>query len=201
MRSLAHFSAALLLGVAMTACQNSSQESVIPGAVKSSAHHASGFDLTLKQAQSKLDALIDTPLTIPVPKDPGGGYTHETHKANFTLMYDAGQLYQLTGEKKYADFAGKMMLAYADVYPSWGIHPAKKEQSPGRMFWQNLNESMFLLHTAPSYGAIKETLSEEQRDKIETDLLRNMADFLSVGAPETFNKFIITAHGRRLRLD
>ena len=188
MRSLAHFSAALLLGVAMTACQNSSQESVIPGAVKSSAHHASGFDLTLKQAQSKLDALIDTPLTIPVPKDPGGGYTHETHKANFTLMYDAGQLYQLTGEKKYADFAGKMMLAYADVYPSWGIHPAKKEQSPGRMFWQNLNESMFLLHTAPSYGAVKETLSEEQRDKIETDLLRNMADFLSVGAPETFNK-------------
>ena len=188
MRSLAHFSAALLLGVAMTACQNSSQESVIPGAVKSSAHQASGFDLTLKQAQSKLDALIDTPLTIPVPKDPGGGYTHETHKANFTLMYDAGQLYQLTGEKKYADFAGKMMLAYADVYPSWGIHPAKKEQSPGRMFWQNLNESMFLLHTAPSYGAVKETLSEEQRDKIETDLLRNMADFLSVGAPETFNK-------------
>ena len=188
MRSLAHFSAALLLGVAMTACQNSGQESVIPGAVKSSAHHASGFDLTLKQAQSKLDALIDTPLTIPVPKDPGGGYTHETHKANFTLMYDAGQLYQLTGEKKYADFAGKMMLAYADVYPSWGIHPAKKEQSPGRMFWQNLNESMFLLHTAPSYGAVKETLSEEQRDKIETDLLRNMADFLSVGAPETFNK-------------
>ena len=188
MRSLAHFSAALLLGVAMTACQNSSQESVIPGVVKSSAHQASGFDLTLKQAQSKLDALIDTPLTIPVPKDPGGGYTHETHKANFTLMYDAGQLYQLTGEKKYADFAGKMMLAYADVYPSWGIHPAKKEQSPGRMFWQNLNESMFLLHTAPSYGAIKETLSEEQRNKIETDLLRNMADFLSVGAPETFNK-------------
>ena len=188
MRSLAHFSVALLLGGAMTACQNSGQESVIPGAVKSSAHQASGFDLTLKQAQSKLDALIDTPLTIPVPKDPGGGYTHETHKANFTLMYDAGQLYQLTGEKKYADFAGKMMLAYADVYPSWGIHPAKKEQSPGRMFWQNLNESMFLLHTAPSYGAIKETLSEEQRDKIETDLLRNMADFLSVGAPETFNK-------------
>ena len=188
MRSLAHFSVALLLGGAMTACQNSSQESVIPGAVKSSAHQASGFDLTLKQAQSKLDALIDTPLTIPVPKDPGGGYTHETHKANFTLMYDAGQLYQLTGEKKYADFAGKMMLAYADVYPSWGIHPAKKEQSPGRMFWQNLNESMFLLHTAPSYGAVKETLSEEQRNKIETDLLRNMADFLSVGAPETFNK-------------
>ena len=188
MRSLAHFSAALLLGVAMTACQNSSQESVIPGVVKSSAHQASGFDLTLKQAQSKLDALIDTPLTIPVPKDPGGGYTHETHKANFTLMYEAGQLYQLTGEKKYADFAGKMMLAYADVYPSWGIHPAKKEQSPGRMFWQNLNESMFLLHTAPSYGAVKETLSEEQRNKIETDLLRNMADFLSVGAPETFNK-------------
>ena len=73
MRSLAHFSVALLLGGAMTACQNSNQESVIPGAVKSSAHQASGFDLTLKQAQSKLDALIDTCLlyTSPSPRDRG----------------------------------------------------------------------------------------------------------------------------------
>jgi len=55
------------------------------------------------------------------------------------------------------------MLAYAQVYPSWQLHPAKKEQSPGRMFWQNLNESMWLLNVSQSYAAIKDTLSEEQR--------------------------------------
>ena len=56
------------------------------------------------------------------------------------------------------------------------------------MFWQNLNESMWLLNVAQTYDAVKDTLTDAQREKIETDLLRNMADFLSVGAPETFNK-------------
>ena len=132
-------------------------------------------------------------VTIPVPKDAGGGYTHEKHKENAKLVYDAGQMYKLTGEQKYADYAAKVMLAYADVYPDWGFHPAKKEQSPGRMFWQNLNESWWLVHVAQGYGAVKETLSDEQREKIETDLLRNMAEFLSDGSPETFNK--IHNHG------
>ena len=149
---------------------------------------ASGFDQTIAAAERNLDVVMRAPLTIPTPKDPGGGYTHETHKANGFMLYDIGQLYKLTGEKKYAKFAGKAMLDYAEVYPSYGIHPAKKEQSPGRMFWQNLNESMFLLNVSQTYDAIKDTLTSEQREKVETDLLRNMADFLSVGAPETFNK-------------
>ena len=145
-------------------------------------------DQTIAAAERNLDVVMRAPLTIPTPKDPGGGYTHETHKANGFMLYDIGQLYKLTGEKKYAKFAGKAMLDYAEVYPGYGIHPAKKEQSPGRMFWQNLNESMFLLNVSQTYDAIKDTLTSEQREKIETDLLRNMADFLSVGAPETFNK-------------
>ena len=149
---------------------------------------ASGFDATLEQAKSGIAAQMALPLNVPVPKDPGGGYTHETHKANSTLIYNAGQIYELTGEKKYAEFAGNLLEAYADVYPAWELHPAKKEQSPGRMFWQNLNESMFLLNVSQSYGAVKDTLTQEQRDKIEKDLLRNMADFLSDGSPETFNK-------------
>ena len=149
---------------------------------------ASGFEVTLTKAKVRADSAMSSPLTIPVPKDPGGGYTHETHKANGFLLYDIGQLYKLTGDESYAEFAGQAMLDYADVYPSWELHPAKKEQSPGRMFWQNLNESMFLLNVAQTYDAIKDTLTAEQREKIETNLLRNMADFLSVGAPETFNK-------------
>jgi len=174
---------AFTLTAGLTACKAPAQS----GDVMHS-QNMDGFSATLKAAEANLAAQMQRPVTIPVPKDPGGGYTHETHKANFALMYDAGQLYQLTGETKYAKFAAQTMLGYAEVYPSWGLHPAKKEQSPGRMFWQNLNESMFLLHVSQSYAAVKETLTAEQRDKIETDLLRNMADFLSVGAPETFNK-------------
>ena len=182
---------ACVLGLFLPACNVGGENTVndaASGVVSASSYQGATFDTVQAVAEKRLKANMSRPITVPVPKDPGGGYTHETHKANFALIYDAAQLYKLTGDKKYADFAGQAMLDYAEVYPGWGLHPAKKEQSPGRMFWQNLNESMFLLHVAPSYEAIKDTLSGEDKDKIETDLLRNMADFLSVGAPETFNK-------------
>ena len=189
MRSITNIAMALLLGTAMTACQGSPQNQDTPKVkAKAEAMETSGFDQTLANAKARVAARLGDPLAIPVPKDPGGGYTHETHKANGFLLYDIGQLYELTGDKKYADFAAQAMLDYAKVYPAWELHPAQKEQSPGRMFWQNLNESMFLLNVAQCYDAIKETLTSEQKETIETDLLRNMADFLSVGAPETFNK-------------
>lgn len=181
----------LTAGLALAGLTACSQQGVDTSPVASS--QANGFDTTLEQAKTRLTALMELPLNVPVPKDAGGGYTHETHKTNAKLIYDAGQLYKLTGDKSYAEFAGRLMLAYADVYPSWELHPAKKEQSPGRMFWQNLNESWWLLHAAQSYGAIKDVLSADQRDNIETNLLRNIAEFLSDGSPETFNK--IHNHG------
>ena len=152
-----------------------------------------GFSQVLKSAEARLTAQMSEPLTIPVPKDAGGGYTHEKHKDNARLMYDAGQLYKLTGNADYASFAAKILTSYADVYPDWSIHPAPKEQSPGRMFWQNLNESWWLVHASQGYGAIKDTLDEQSREHIETNLLRNMSEFLSDGSPETFNK--IHNHG------
>lgn len=188
MRSVAHISLAFVLGASLMACQN---DKPVPNAVVPVVQ--TGFDHTLNAAKSILDAQMKLPISIPAPKDAGGGYTHEKHKENAKLIYDAGQLYTLTGEQKYADYAGEVMLAYADVYPGWGLHPEQKEQSPGRMFWQNLNESWWLLHAAQGYGAIKDTLSAEHRQKIETDLLRNIAEFLSDGSPETFDK--IHNHG------
>ena len=197
MRSIKNITAGLLLGAALMACQNTASDATKDAASETTTSEtkqakadskASGFDKTLASAKARIAARLDSSLDIPVPLNPGGGYTHEKHKANGFLIYDVGQLYKLTGDKKYAEFAAQAMMDYADVYPSWDLHPAKKEQSPGRMFWQNLNESMWLLNVAQCYDAIKDTLTDEQREKIETDLLRNMADFLSVGAPETFNK-------------
>lgn len=187
MRALPFMASLLLFGAALSSCQNAADPAPKVTTVQS------GFDDTLREAKSRLDAQMVLPLNVPSPKDAGGGYTHEVHKKNAQLIYDAGQLYVITGDKKYADFAGKLMLAYSEVYPAWGLHPAKKEQSPGRMFWQNLNESWWLLHVSQGYGAIKSTLSSEAQVKIETDLLRNVAEFLSDGSPETFDK--IHNHG------
>jgi len=185
-----------LMGLALSAC-SAETASVTPSVERNfdvdKVYTGARFEQTLKTAETVLTAQMALPLNIPTPKDPGGGYTHEKHKEYAKLIYDAGAMYTLTGEQKYADYAARVLTAYADIYPSWGIHPAKKEQSPGRMFWQNLNESWWLVHASQGYGAILDTLSEEQRSHIETNLLRQIADFLSVGSPETFNK--IHNHG------
>ncbi|WP_409433973.1 heparinase II/III family protein [Litorimonas sp. RW-G-Af-16] len=184
----------LLLGGALlsgfVACSPASQSST--GGVDAP-YFGPTFADTQAQAEARIKAQMALPITVPTPKDAGGGYTHEQHKNNAKLIYDASMLYKLTGEAAYADFAAQLLTAYADVYPNWGEHPAKKEQSPGRMFWQNLNESWWLVNVIQGYDAVKDTLTPALRDHIETDLLRNMADFLSEGSPETFDK--IHNHG------
>ncbi len=188
MRIAAHIVSALLVGGLLVACMNS-VESQSPN----DAPQVDGFSLTLEKAKARINSQMDLRTKVPTPLDAGGGYTHEKHKENAKLIYEAARLFELTGERSYADFAARLMLSYADVYPEWGFHPAKKEQSPGRMFWQNLNESWWLLHVSQGYGAIKEAISEVDQEKIETNLLRNMAEFLSDGSPETFDK--IHNHG------
>lgn len=146
------------------------------------------FAAAVKQAQKKLDAQIASGVVVPVPADAGGGYTHEQHKRNYQSIYNAGRLYAITGDAKYADFAKRMLMTYADMYPALGEHPKKKEQTPGRLFWQSLNESVWLVVSIQGYDAIKATLSDDERAHIENNLLRNMANFLSEGQPQTFNK-------------
>jgi len=43
--------------------------------------------------QRDVDAQILQQIDVPIPKDGGGGITHERHKANYKLMYNAGVLY------------------------------------------------------------------------------------------------------------
>ena len=128
MRLTASLISALALTTALAACAPQSDVKApvqMPAKMKDTQKSQSGFDKTLANAQAKVEARLDGALDIPTPKNPGGGYTHETHKANGFLLYDVGQLYKLTGDKKYAEFAGQAMMDYADVYPSWGLHPAK----------------------------------------------------------------------------
>ena len=151
------------------------------------------FEAALSEARQRVSSSIKEGLKVPAPRDPGGGYTHERHKENYKVIHDAGLLYQITGNEVYADHARAMLLAYADMYKNLGLHPAKKEQSPGRLFWQNLNESVWLVYTIQGFDAVSNALSAADRQRIETDLLRPVADFLSLESPETFRK--IHNHG------
>lgn len=127
-------------------------------------------------------------VNVPVPKDPGGGYTHEQHKRNYKAIYEAGQLYRITGDTKYADYVRDLLVAYADLYPKLGPHPARKNQHSGRIFWQVLNDAVWLVYAIQGYELIRDGLSDAERKRIDDDVFRRAAHFLSVESATTFNR-------------
>ena len=140
--------------------------------------------------KASVDKQIAQIITVPLPKDGGGGYTHERHKKNYKLMYDAGVVYQITQDDKYASYVRDMLLEYANLYPTLPLHPQRKmgKQNPGKLFWQSLNEAVWLVYTSQAYDLILSSLSSAEKTKIENGLFRPVVKFLSVESPETFNK-------------
>src|SRR5687767_7998082 len=43
--------------------------------------------------KKNIDNYLGKDVDVPVPKDPAGGYTHDRHKENYTLIFNAGLLY------------------------------------------------------------------------------------------------------------
>ena len=61
-----------------------------------SSNGSTKFATAFESLKTQVDEQIAKPITVPVPKDGGGGYTHERHKKNYQLMYNAGIIYQLS---------------------------------------------------------------------------------------------------------
>lgn len=125
---------------------------------------------------------------VPVPSDPGGGASHEQHKRNYQAIQAAGALYRLTGDRAYADYARDVLLAYARLYPTLGAHPAGRGQVPGRLFWQSLNDSVWLVYASQGYDAIRDTLSAQDRATIDREVFARMAQFLCDESADNFDK-------------
>ncbi|WP_111979858.1 heparinase II/III domain-containing protein [Algibacillus agarilyticus] len=146
------------------------------------------FQDTFKARKAAVDQQLTLPIEVPVPKDAGGGYTHERHKKNYALMFDAGVMYQLTKNKHYADFVRDMLFEYADLYPTLPLHPMRKSANEGKIFWQGLNEAVWLVHTIQAYDLVMPALTGDEKTRIETGAIRPVAHFLSEESPHTFNK-------------
>ena len=146
------------------------------------------FAAEIERAKTSVEASIKAGVNVPVPKDPGGGFTHEQHKRNYRTIFEGGQLYRLTGDVRYRDHVRDLLLAYADLYPGLGPHPAKANQSAGRLFWQSLNDSVFLVNAVQGYAEIRDALSAADRKRIDDQVIRPMAHFLSDGSPEVINR-------------
>jgi oligo-alginate lyase len=143
---------------------------------------------SVKDVILSASSALEREIEVPVPKDPGGGYTHEKHKQNYTDMYNAGLAYQLTGDSRYARFVEKMLLEYAGLYPTLGLHPEQKNQAPGKLFWQGLNETVWLVYSIQAYDCIRDVLSADTREEIEQGVFRPMVHFFTVEDPSSFNR-------------
>jgi hypothetical protein len=142
----------------------------------------------VERARRDVEASIRAGVNVPVPRDPGGGVTHEQHKRNYRVIFEGGQLFRLTGEARYRDHVRDLLLAYADLYPGLGPHPAAANQVPGRLFWQSLNDSVFLVNAVQGYAEIRDALSAADRRRIDDRVIRPMARFLSDGSPEVIDR-------------
>lgn len=156
-------------------------------AMAAGAESAPLFARELAAARKSVDAAIRAGIDVPVPKDRGGGPTHERHKAYYKLIQQAGTLYRLTGERRYADYVRDLLLAYAKLYPTLANHPAASNQVPGRLFWQSLNDSVWLVHAIQGYDAVRADLTPAERKTIDEQVFRRMTAFLT-GEPKTFDR-------------
>ena len=152
------------------------------------------FEKSISDIISSAENALSTPIKVPVPCDGGGGPVHEQHKNNYYEMMDCGIAYQFTSDPRYANRVKDMLMAYAELYPTLGYHQLGLSPVPGRLFWQTLNESVWLVHSAVAYDCIQDILTDDQKNVIQTNLLIPMAQFIMEGTEDnranlkTFNK-------------
>lgn len=146
------------------------------------------FDKVLATTKAEVDAEIDLGVKVPIPKDMAGGYTHERHKKNWFILQKAGNLYQITGDKKYAKYIRESLLAYAKIFPTLPKHPTDRSYATGKIFWQCLNDANWLVYVSQAYDAVYDFMSKEERDFVEKDLFHPLANWISVDNPKFYNR-------------
>jgi oligo-alginate lyase len=151
------------------------------------------LDRSYEEAKVMLDRALASPMDVPVPAD-AGGFTHERHKRNYTEMMLAGVLFQVSGDERYVGFVRDMLLLYSRLYPTLKKHPmAISEEGAGRLFWQTLNETVWMVHAAQAYDCVYDRLSAADRKTIEEQIFRPMARFFTDEHAREFDR--IHNHG------
>ena len=135
----------------------------------------------------EVDSFLNKDIDVPFPKDPAGGYTHDQHKSNYLLMYNAGLMYQISGDKKYAALVKSIFLKYAVLNPTLKNHPQATSSSPGRLFWQALNDANWLVYTGIAFDCIHDYLTVEERKQIADGAFKPIVDYFVNDQKDWFN--------------
>jgi hypothetical protein len=139
------------------------------------------------EIKNAVDQWIGKDIDVPVPKDPAGGYTHEKHKENYNLMFNAGVLYQITGDTKYAVIVKQLFVKYAQLNPTLKNHPEATSTSPGRIFWQALNDANWLVYTGLAFDCIHDFLTVAERKQIADGAFKPIVDYFTKDIKPWFN--------------
>jgi len=146
--------------------------------------------VSYNELKKEVDAWVNKDVDVPIPKDPAGGYTHEKHKANYTLMFNSGILYNLTGDNKYAALVKQLFLKYAKLNPTLPKHPESQGSLTGHIFWQALNDANWLVYAGMAYDLIYNAISPEERKIIEDGAFKPEVDHLTKGVGNNWFNWI-----------
>ena len=146
------------------------------------------FDNSLQAVKKEIDAEIALGIEVPIPKDYSGGYTHSRHKKNWFALQKAGLLYQILDDEKYARYVKDMLMQYEEMYKTLPLHPKTRSYARGKLFWQCLNDSNWLVYVSQAYDCIYNYLSEEERNKLETNLFKPFANHISIDSPQFYQR-------------
>lgn len=156
-----------------------------------------------------MDERIALPIALPVPVQVADGkWTHLPENPNgrihneFSLhISNLGTIYALSGEEKYADYARRLLLAYADNFEKYapGNRPGFAHDQ-GKLFDQRLSDATWLIPVARGYDLIynSPSITPENRRHIEDDLLKASARFIAANsnvlrAPTNWSAICTTA--------
>lgn len=155
-----------------------------------------GRDSLMGRTITKMEKDVNTFMSLgyDVPgHGEAGGYEHNRHKQNYNYMSQAGRLYLVTKEKKYAQFVAELLTMYADKYLQFDFHVQKNTNPTGRLFHQILNEHMWLMYSSLAYSCVKGFMSETERHHVEKNLFIPMLDMFTVKYCHDFDR--IHNHG------
>lgn len=157
-------------------------------ASKNNIGSASVFKQSFLETKKEVDAFVGKEVDVPFPVDPAGGYTHDKHKSNYTLMFNAGLLYNITGDLKYALLVKNMLLKYAILNPTLKKHPQATSPFAGHLFWQALNDANWMVYAGLAYDLVYNYLSAEERTKIEIGAFKPEVDYLTIDLKDWYDR-------------
>ena len=151
-------------------------------------NQSSVFGKSFIETKKEVDEWIGKDVDVPFPVDPAGGYTHDKHKSNYMLMFNAGVLYNITGDSKYALLVKKMLLKYAVLNPTLPKHPQATSPFAGHLFWQSLNDANWMVYTGLAYDLVYNFLTTEERKKIEVGAFKPEVDYFTVDMKDWYDR-------------